>query len=120
VVKFVFPNNHGVYLHDTSAMELFSKSRRDFSHGCIRVEKADTLAEWVLKEKPEWPRDRIAEVMRGNNTVQVRLDTPIPVLIVYATAVVLESGEVRFFEDIYGHDAALEKLLSHRYPGSKR
>ena len=117
LVKFVFPNNHNVYLHDTPATELFSKPRRDFSHGCIRVENPGILAEWVLQQKPEWTRERIAEAMQGNKTVQVNLDVPIPVLIVYATAVVLQTGEVRFFPDIYGHDAALDRLLSSdRHP----
>jgi murein L,D-transpeptidase YcbB/YkuD len=120
LVKFVLPNNHSVYLHDTPATELFAKSRRDFSHGCIRVEKPATLADWVLKQKPEWTPDRITDAMRGNKTVQVNLDTAIPVLIVYATAVVLETGEVRFFHDIYGHDAALEKRLACRYEAAKQ
>jgi murein L,D-transpeptidase YcbB/YkuD len=114
-VKFVFPNNHNVYLHDTPATELFSKARRDFSHGCIRVENAASLAEWVLRQKPEWTRERIAEAMEGTETVQVNLEVPIPVLIVYATAIVLQTGEVRFFPDIYGHDADLGRLLSSGY-----
>jgi len=91
---------------------LFSRARRDFSHGCIRVEDPVTLAAWVLRDKPEWTRDRIKAAMNGDNTVVVDLDKPIPVLILYGTAVVLEDGEVRFFDDIYGHDAALEQALA--------
>jgi murein L,D-transpeptidase YcbB/YkuD len=113
LVKFMFPNDHNVYLHGTPAPELFSKSRRDFSHGCIRVEKPDALAAWILRDQLQWTRGRIAEAMHGRKTLQVNLEKPIPILIVYATAVVLESGEVHFFEDIYGHDAELEKLLAH-------
>ena len=99
-------------MHDTPATELFSRPRRDFSHGCIRVERPEALAQWVLKGKPEWTPARIAEAMHGQTTIKVSLENPIPVLIVYATAVVLESGELHFFEDIYGHDAALEKALT--------
>ena len=116
LVKFVFPNEHDVYLHGTPATELFSKSRRDFSHGCIRVEEPERLAAWVLRDKPEWTPERIRDAMNGTKSVKVTLDKPIPVLIVYATAVVLESGEVRFFQDIYGQDAQLEALLAKGYP----
>lgn len=116
LVKFLFPNEHDVYLHATPATELFSKFRRDFSHGCIRVEKPQQLAAWVLGDQSEWTPERIAGAMNGTKTIQVTLDRPIPVLIVYATAVVLDSGEVRFFEDIYGQDAQLDKLLTKGYP----
>jgi murein L,D-transpeptidase YcbB/YkuD len=116
LVKFLFPNPFNVYMHGTPAARLFAKSRRDFSHGCIRVERPEALAALVLRNKPEWTPARIAEAMHGTKTVTVRLETPIPVLIVYATAVVQENGDVHFYEDIYGHDAALEKALEHRYP----
>jgi len=116
LVKFVFPNPYDVYLHATPATELFARSRRDFSHGCIRVEKPEELAAWVLRGKPEWTPEHIHEVMHGDKTVEVTLDQPIPVLIVYATAVVLESGEVRFFDDIYKEDVQLERLLAQGYP----
>ena len=116
LVKFLFPNEHNVYLHATPATELFSRTRRDFSHGCIRVENPQQLAAWILRNQAEWTPERIADAMNGTKTIQVSLDRPIPVLIVYATAVVLESGEVRFFEDIYGQDAQLEELLAKGYP----
>lgn len=116
LVKFLFPNEHDVYLHDTPATELFARSRRDFSHGCIRVERPEQLASWVLRDKPEWTPERIHDAMHGNETIQVTLDTPIPVLIVYATAVVLDHGEVRFFDDIYGQDAQIDQLFSKGYP----
>jgi murein L,D-transpeptidase YcbB/YkuD len=103
-----------VYLHSTPIPELFSKSRRDFSHGCIRAEKPEQLAEWVLRDQPPWSPERIAEAMKGTKTIQVNLDRPFPVLIVYATAVVRESGEVRFCEDIYGLDAQLSATLANR------
>ncbi len=95
-------------------MELFAKSRRDFSHGCIRVEKPEELAAWVLRDKPEWTRERIRAAMTGKRTLQVNLNRPLPVLIVYATAVVPESGEVQFLNDIYGQDAELQRALGAR------
>ncbi len=116
LVKFMFPNEHNVYLHDTPATELFKKSRRDFSHGCIRVENPKQLAAWVLRDKPEWDAARIDAAMHGEKPLQVDLPKPIPVLIVYATAVALENGEVEFFDDIYGFDAQLEKLSALGYP----
>lgn len=116
LVAFMFPNEHDVYLHGTPAMELFAKPRRDFSHGCIRAEKPQELAAWVLRNQPEWTPEKISEAMNGGETIYVSLDKPIPVLIVYATAVVLADGEVRFFEDIYGEDAELAALLAKGYP----
>ena len=116
LVKFIFPNDNNVYLHDTPSQQLFSKPRRDFSHGCIRLEKPQALAEWVLRSNPDWPPDRIAEAMNGDATVQANVTPAIPVLIVYATAVVLQGGEVRFFDDIYGYDALLEAQLGRDHP----
>ena len=117
LVKFIFPNNYDVYLHSTPAPELFAKARRDFSHGCIRVENPVGLAAWVLRGKPEWTVDRIRAVMNGTqNNLQVNLDQPIPVLILYSTAEVKPDGEVDFFDDIYGYDKSLEKALAAGYP----
>lgn len=116
LVKFLFPNEHSVHLHGTPAIDLFARSRRDFSHGCIRVEHPELLASWVLRDEQQWTPDRIADAMHGSKTIEVNLKHPIPVLIVYATAVVLPSGEVRFFEDIYGQDARLEELLAESRP----
>jgi murein L,D-transpeptidase YcbB/YkuD len=115
LVKFMFPNPYDVYLHGTPAQELFSRSRRDFSHGCIRVEDPVKLAEWVFSDQPDWTRQRIVDAMHGKDNVKVTLDRPIPVLIVYATAVVMSTGEVHFLDDIYGQDAALEGALADRY-----
>jgi murein L,D-transpeptidase YcbB/YkuD len=116
LVKFIFPNAYNVYLHSTPEPELFTRARRDFSHGCIRVENPAALAAWVLRDKPEWTVDRIRAVMNGNTTMQVNLAKPVPVLILYSTAVVEPDGEVRFFDDIYGHDASLIKVLANGYP----
>lgn len=116
LVKFIFPNSYNVYMHDTPAHQLFSQSRRDFSHGCIRLEKPAELAAWVLRDNPGWDRERIRAAMNGTTTQQVNLIHPIPVLIVYGTAVVTEDGIVHFYDDIYKHDAALEKVLEKGYP----
>jgi L,D-transpeptidase YcbB len=124
LVKFVFPNEHDVYMHGTPARSLFARSRRDFSHGCIRVEQPEALAEWVLRGmghgQSTWTRESITDAMHESETQHVQLRTGIPVLIVYATAVALE-GETRFFEDIYGQDAAMEAALAKGppYPSKK-
>lgn len=117
LVKFIFPNNYSVYMHDSPEHELFSKSRRDFSHGCIRVERPADLAAWVLRNNPGWDAARIQAAMKdGPASQQVNLAHPIPVLILYATVIVSEDGVVHFYDDIYGHDAALEKVLEKGYP----
>jgi len=116
LVKFIFPNNYNIYMHDTPAHELFEKSRRDFSHGCIRLEKPADMAVWVLRNNPGWDRERVQAAMNGTATQQVNLAKPIPVLIVYGTAIVREDGQVEFFDDIYQQDAALEKVLEKGYP----
>ena len=116
LVKFIFPNSYNVYMHDTPAQEFFAKSRRDFSHGCIRLEKPADLAVWVLRNNPGWDMARVRAAMNGTPNQQVNLAHPIPVLILYATVIVTEDGIVHFYDDIYGHDAALEKVLAKGYP----
>jgi murein L,D-transpeptidase YcbB/YkuD len=117
-IKFIFPNEYDVYLHGTPARGLFSRARRDFSHGCIRVEKPEQLALWVLRDQPRWTLARVRKAENGAAPLQVDLNQPIPVLIVYSTAVVKENGEVCFFEDIYGHDTSLHEALAKGYPYS--
>jgi murein L,D-transpeptidase YcbB/YkuD len=116
LAKFIFPNSYNVYMHDTPSTELFARSERDFSHGCIRLEKPADLAAWVLRDNPGWTPERIRAAMDGTTTQQVNLAHPIPVLILYATVIVLDDGVVRIFDDIYGHDAALDKVLAKGYP----
>ena len=116
LAKFIFPNNYNIYFHDTPEQTLFRKSRRDFSHGCIRLEKPADLAVWVLRNNPGWDPDRVHAAMNGATTQQVNLVHPIPVLILYATVIVTEDGIVHFYDDIYGHDAALEKVIEKGYP----
>jgi L,D-transpeptidase YcbB len=115
LVKFVFPNNENVYLHGTPASGLFSRARRDFSHGCVRVEEPIALAEWALKDQAEWTREAIVMAMNGEVSRRVNLRRPIQVILFYITAVVApENGVVHFANDIYGHDAKLDRALRRR------
>jgi L,D-transpeptidase YcbB len=111
LVKFVFPNDADVYLHGTPARELFEHSRRDFSHGCVRVEDPTALAEWVLRDEPGWDRARIEAAMAARTPLRVGLSTPIRVVLFYTTAAVNERGTLHFADDIYGHDARLAEAL---------
>jgi murein L,D-transpeptidase YcbB/YkuD len=119
LIKFIFPNSNNVYLHSTPSQSLFAKSRRDFSHGCIRVEDPAALAEWVLRNNPGWTRERIAAAFKAQKEQQVNLKNTIPVLIVYGTAIVPENGTAEFFQDIYGFDKSLEKLIAEAYAARK-
>src|SRR5271169_875998 len=117
LVKIIFPNPDNVYLHGTDAPGLFTQDIRDFSHGCIRVEKPENLVAWVLRNNPGWDLERVKATMNGEkNNLQVNLTTRIPVLIVYGTATVNEENQIRFLDDIYGYDAELEKALAAGYP----
>jgi murein L,D-transpeptidase YcbB/YkuD len=117
LVKLMFPNEYNVYLHSTPSPELFARPRRDFSHGCIRVEDPVGLTTWVLRNNPGWDKARVQSAMQtGKDNTQVNLVKPIPVLILYGTAIVDDKDEVHFFEDIYGHDAALKRVLAKGYP----
>ena len=110
-VKFLFPNDFNIYLHDTPNHELFNKDIRAFSHGCIRLEKPTELAEWVLG----WPADRVEEAMKdGPNSRGVRLPRKIPVYITYFTAYI-NNGELYFGNDLYGRD---DKLVAVVMPGA--
>jgi murein L,D-transpeptidase YcbB/YkuD len=106
LVKFLFPNRHTVYLHGTSKYALFARTRRDFSHGCVRVENPAALAEFVLEGEPGWTRQRIAGAMEGEKSTRVDLTHTLPVIITYLTAWPRGDGTVVFCEDLYGLDAA--------------
>jgi murein L,D-transpeptidase YcbB/YkuD len=105
-VKFLFPNDYNIYLHDTPNHELFKKDVRAFSHGCIRVEKPAELAEWVLG----WPLDKVQSAMDGANNHQVTLPKKLPVYIVYFTTFV-NDGQLNFGNDLYDRDSKLVKEL---------
>ena len=115
-VKFMFPNVHDVYLHDTTVGGLFALARRDFSHGCIRVSDPVALAAHVLRNQPDWDPERIKAAMDGEDNQRVDLATPVPVFVVYGTAGASEGGEVYFYNDVYGLDQELEALLRKGYP----
>ena len=117
LVKFVFPNDNNVYLHDTPSPQLFLRSRRDFSHGCVRVENAVALAEWALQGQDEWTRDTILAAMNASESRRVDFERPIQIILFYITVIVTpEDGAVRFAEDIYGHDARLDRALGFDRP----
>jgi murein L,D-transpeptidase YcbB/YkuD len=116
LLKFVLPNQYSVYLHGTPERHLFQRARRDFSHGCIRVEDPAALAAWVLSDNPGWTPERIQAAMNGEQTLQVNLKHTIPVLVLYGTAFVQENGEVSFLEDIYSLDAQLQRALDGVHP----
>jgi murein L,D-transpeptidase YcbB/YkuD len=117
LVKLIFPNEYNVYLHSTPSPDLFSRSRRDFSHGCIRVEKPAELAAWALRNNPAWTLERVQQGMQsGKDDVTVTLAKRVPVFIVYGTALTYENGDVHFSDDIYGHDAKLAAALAKGYP----
>ena len=117
LVKLIFPNDDNVYLHGTNVPELFSRTRRDLSHGCIRVEKPAELAAWALRHNPGWELERVEAAMKGSeDNVRVNLAEPLPVLIIYGTVAVDESNQVHFFQDIYGYDVELERALAKGYP----
>jgi murein L,D-transpeptidase YcbB/YkuD len=118
LVKFMFPNQYDIYLHSTPAVSLFERSRRDFSHGCIRVQKPVDLAVWALQgQSGDWDEDKVQDAMnnRPDNKV-VSLKTPLPIVIFYLTATVAEDGEVHFFDDIYGYDADMQKVFAQGPP----
>jgi murein L,D-transpeptidase YcbB/YkuD len=122
LVKFIFPNEHHVYIHDTpEGVDMFSeKTKRSVSHGCIHAQEPAKLAAWVLRNTPGWDLERVEKAMHeGRDNFRVNLAAPIPVLIVYVTAVVEENGDVHFFDDIYGHDATLKEELAKGYPYPK-
>jgi murein L,D-transpeptidase YcbB/YkuD len=111
-IKFSFPNTNNVYLHGTPNQGLFKLDRRDFSHGCIRVEDPPRLAEWVLQDNGNWPMERIQKSIKGPDNQTVSLKNNIPVYILYSTVMADPDGTISFYDDIYGHDKTLQALLS--------
>jgi len=116
LAKFIFPNNHQVYLHGTPHPELFRRPRRDFSAGCIRVEDPAALADWVLRDQLEWTLTRIDEAMEAEAPSRAFLRTPVTVVIFYTTVVVRPEGTILFYDDIYNHDAEMDRALQSGEP----
>ncbi|TAL55456.1 MAG: murein L,D-transpeptidase [Methylovulum sp.] len=110
-VKFLFPNKADVYLHDTPANALFSRSRRDFSHGCVRVSNPEGLAEFALRDQKGWDKNTIQQAMLSPKMQRVILKKPIPVLFFYITAFFDQQNDLIFYPDIYGHDTVLQEAL---------
>jgi murein L,D-transpeptidase YcbB/YkuD len=102
-VKFVFPNHFNVYLHDTPSQALFDRVERDFSHGCVRLDQPDALAQYVLRDQPEWTPEQIAAAMHSGTEHAVKLKQPLPIYLVYFTAWE-EHGELKTVPDVYGLD----------------
>lgn len=115
LVKFMLPNPYNVYLHSTPAQSLFERPTRAFSHGCVRVQDAGRLAAFLLRDDPAWSEEKIAAAMAEGaaDSRIVKLAHPVPVYFVYATAMASRDG-LRFFPDVYGHDARLDRLIRQR------
>jgi murein L,D-transpeptidase YcbB/YkuD len=110
-VKFLFPNSFNIYFHDTPAKSLFEKDKRAYSHGCIRLSDPEKMANYLLKDNPEWTPDRISEAMDSGTEKFVKLKKPVPVIITYYTAWVDDNGQLNFRDDIYTHDQKLVQKM---------
>lgn len=119
-IKFALPNGMDIYLHATPARDLFARSRRDFSHGCIRVGDPQALAAFVLRGKPQWTADAIGEAMNSGVNRTVALPVPVPVIMFYTTAIVDREGNARFLPDIYDQDRLLAAALRGHGAGPDR
>jgi len=111
LVKFLFPNSHSIYLHDTPAKSLFNEDKRAFSHGCIRLAEPKKLAIYLLRNDPSWTEEKITEAMNKGKEQTVTLSKPIPVFIAYFTSWVDRSGKLNFRNDIYNRDSRLAKMI---------
>jgi L,D-transpeptidase YcbB len=110
-VKFMFPNKHIVYMHDTTSKHLFNNTVRAESHGCMRVRNPDAFAKVLLSREDGWSAARVDRVFAGDQHQPVQLNTPIPVHVTYFTARVRENGTVQYFRDLYGHDSRMAQGL---------
>jgi murein L,D-transpeptidase YcbB/YkuD len=119
-VKFMFPNQFNVYLHDTPADSLFARASRSYSHGCVRLEQPLALAQYVLADQPEWTKEKIEEAMHSGEERHVKVKKPIPVYLGYWTARVSADGILQFRPDIYGVDARQTSLLRNRLERLRR
>lgn len=110
-MKFLFPNNYNIYLHDTPAKELFTQGRRDFSHGCIRVENPKKLALYLLRKNTSWNPEKVDQVLKTSKETGIAVKPNVPVYIVYFTAWVDSNNNLNFRNDIYNLDQKLAKAL---------
>ena len=109
-IKFMFPNQHAVYLHDTNSRGLFKRDYRAFSHGCVRVDDPLAFADAVFAEQPDWNSDRLKKLFGGREQT-IKLDEHLPVHITYFTARVDDGGKLVLLNDLYGHNARVKKAL---------
>ncbi len=116
LVKFMFPNEYNIYIHDTPARSLFEKETRALSHGCIRIQHPDQFAR-VLLDDPEWSEEKILEAMSKGEEQTVKLDRKIPVVLLYMTFWAGKDGKANFRSDVYGRDATLLKALRSKKSG---
>ena len=112
----MFPNKFDVYLHDTPEKELFKKVKRNFSSGCIRVERPIDLLNYLMKDDPDWSRENILEVLERGERQIIKISEPIPVYLLYWTSWSDSEGRVHFRDDIYGRDTPLIRALMERPP----
>jgi murein L,D-transpeptidase YcbB/YkuD len=110
-IKFMFPNTHAVYLHDTPSKQLFNRTERTFSSGCIRIENPYRFAELLLDGDPDWNRERVIEAVDSLKTRSIRLRNPVEVILLYWTVDVDKNGDVLFKQDIYNRDPPIIKAL---------
>ncbi|MBV9986958.1 MAG: L,D-transpeptidase family protein [Chitinophagaceae bacterium] len=110
-VKFLFPNSFNIYFHDTPAKDLFEKDNRAYSHGCIRLGDPTWMANYLLKDSPDWTPEKIDEAMNSGNEKTVKLKHPVPVIITYYTAWVDETNKLNFRQDVYGNDSAVANKM---------
>lgn len=113
-VKFLFPNQYYIYFHDTPTHNLFARTQRTFSHGCIRLSEPARLAEYLLRNDRTWSRAAIDSAMYTSQSTTVPLAVPVPVFITYITCRTDSSGTLYWSSDVYGHDATLIKTLKER------
>jgi L,D-transpeptidase YcbB len=110
-VKFIFPNSFNMYFHDTPSKSLFGQDKRAFSHGCIRLSEPQKMAEWLLRNQPEWTQEKIVSAMNQTTEKGVKLKDPVPVFVIYYTSWVDNDGELNFRDDVYQHDSELIKKM---------
>jgi murein L,D-transpeptidase YcbB/YkuD len=110
-MKFIFPNNFSIYLHDTPSRSIFNESKRAFSHGCIRVENPMKLAQYILRNNQKWNSDNLQSKIESKKTISIQIKPTLPVYIVYFTAWIGNSGEINFRNDLYNMDSQLEKEI---------
>jgi murein L,D-transpeptidase YcbB/YkuD len=110
-VKFLFPNSYSIYMHDTPSQGAFALEQRAFSHGCIRLSRPQVLAEYLLRDDPDWTAERIRQAMIGGRETTLGLKEKRPVRIGYFTAWVDGEGQLNFRDDVYGHDGRLAREL---------